>query len=192
MADVQVQLNSGPKVADGQARLFVDGKLVVETPPKLRLTGHSSVEIDTFIFSTFYGGSDPSYAPKKINYAWFDNFAVHNQAVVTGMPGKQCEFYQNGIYNPVLNCCCPDTCGECGSITQCRSRTRGGQCCNGMPMAPPPPTAAPATPAPTKYELVLSGTNCNRITSDTECEAAAAELGLRDTTASDDRQSRKT
>lgn len=41
------------------------------------------------------------------------------------------------------------------------------------------------------YELVTSGSNCIRITSKSECEAAAAKLGLSDTKVSNDGQSGK-
>ena len=39
------------------------------------------------------------------------------------------------------------------------------------------------------YSLVTSGTTCTRITSISECSAAASAIGLADVTASDDSQS---
>jgi len=102
--DVQVQMNSAPQSRDGLARLYVDGNLLLEVP-ELRFTGHASVNIDNFIFSTFHGGSDPTYSPTKTTYSYFDNFAVHDSLVVTGQQAKDCEFYGHGVYNPTTKVC---------------------------------------------------------------------------------------
>jgi hypothetical protein len=125
--DVQVQMNSAPQNSDGVARLYIDGNLLVEATG-LRLTGHASVDIDTFIFSTFYGGSNPTYSPSTTTFAYFDNFAVHTGLVVTGQEAKECELFGRGIYHPATQHCCPDSCGECGG-SGCGTRPGGAQCC---------------------------------------------------------------
>jgi len=38
-----------------------------------------SFAIDSFLFNTFYGGDDSSWAPDSDMYIYFDNFEIHHQ-----------------------------------------------------------------------------------------------------------------
>ncbi|MBD3273711.1 MAG: hypothetical protein GF372_00270 [Candidatus Marinimicrobia bacterium] len=78
----QVSLNT-PGQADGFARIFIDGKKVVTTENVLfRGSGGAGTSIRKFLFSTFHGGSNPTWTPVDAQggpttvYAYFDNFLV--------------------------------------------------------------------------------------------------------------------
>mmetsp|Transcript_38959 Transcript_38959/g.81507 ORF Transcript_38959/g.81507 Transcript_38959/m.81507 type:complete len:320 (-) Transcript_38959:215-1174(-) len=119
--DLQVKMNSSPDVSDGKSVLYIDGEKLVEVSD-LRLSGNANVIIDTFKFSTFYGGSSPSWAPSKTTYAYWDNFAVNKGLRVTGKKGTECEIFLGGIYSPTKDVCCDNLCGSCG-----------GKGCGGLP-----------------------------------------------------------
>ena len=73
-----VRVNSSASADDGQVRLFVDGQEVARRDNlRLRNTDTGGL-IERFYFSTFYGGSDPSWAPSQATYAYFDDFAVYS------------------------------------------------------------------------------------------------------------------
>ena len=80
---LHVRVNESPDRADGFVRLYIDGVLV-ERHERLKLRGVASDDtlVSGFLFSTFHGGNDPSWAPKNADgsyatvTAWFDNFAV--------------------------------------------------------------------------------------------------------------------
>jgi len=81
--DFETTLND-PGEANGQARLYVDGQLVCEDDAvEFRGTGGEGTLIQQFLFSTFHGGNDPTWAPKDENgdyttvHARFDNFEVN-------------------------------------------------------------------------------------------------------------------
>lgn len=80
--DFETTLNT-PGEADGAARLYVDGKLVcADDGIMFRGEGGDDTLIQQFLFSTFHGGNDPSWAPRTESgdyatvHARFDNFAV--------------------------------------------------------------------------------------------------------------------
>eukprot|EP00984_Skeletonema_dohrnii_P028281 scaffold18198_cov134-Skeletonema_dohrnii-CCMP3373.AAC.8 len=128
--DLQVQMNSSPDVKNGKALLFIDGRKLVEANG-LRLSGNPNVNIDKFLFSTFYGGADPSWSPSKTTYVYYDNFTVSRGRKVTGEQGTECEIFLNGIYHPGREVCCASSCGSCGG-SGCGSLPGGGsQCCTG-------------------------------------------------------------
>jgi len=43
---------------------------------RLELSGTERGQIDTFLFSTFFGGNDPSWAPSESGVAWFDDIRI--------------------------------------------------------------------------------------------------------------------
>ncbi len=128
--DIQVRMNTAVGSGNGYVALYIDGVLRSEAR-NLNLTGKTSVQIDHFKFSTFYGGSDSSWSPSKTTYCYFDNFSVMPGRIVTGTKGTECEIFKNGIYSTGSNICCAVGCGSCGG-SGCGSLPGGGsQCCSG-------------------------------------------------------------
>jgi hypothetical protein len=91
---LHVRLNSAAQRADGLVRLYVDGALVsAQDGIRLRGVGGDKGLISTFLFSTFHGGGDPSWAPRNAAgdytdvHAWFDNIAVYPGERIRLRPG---------------------------------------------------------------------------------------------------------
>jgi hypothetical protein len=81
---LHVRLNEPAHRSNGSVRLYVDGKLVgVQEGLRFRSVDGRSSLISRFLFSTFHGGNDPSWAPRDRNgryaqvHAYFDNIAVY-------------------------------------------------------------------------------------------------------------------
>lgn len=81
---LQVDLNVPAEELNGLARIFVDGKLVVDHQRvQYRSVEGDSTLISQILFETFHGGSSSDYAPRddQGNYAtvhaYFDNIAVY-------------------------------------------------------------------------------------------------------------------
>lgn len=72
---MHIKTNSNPNLADGRIEVLVDGHHC-KSISGLRLTGRKDIAIDTFMFSTFFGGADRSWAPSKPVSAVFDNFLI--------------------------------------------------------------------------------------------------------------------
>lgn len=91
---LHVRLNDAADRANGFVRLYVDGVLV-SAQEKVRLRGASGDAglINTFLFSTFHGGHDPSWAPRNAAgdyvdvHAYFDNIAVYRGERIRKQPG---------------------------------------------------------------------------------------------------------
>lgn len=60
---------------NGIIRSWFDGELALERT-NVRFRHTTSIKIDKFYFSTFFGGSDPSWAPVKDEHSQFDNFII--------------------------------------------------------------------------------------------------------------------
>lgn len=73
--DLQVKLNSALGSKDGLATLYIDGIKRAERNG-LNLTGNMKMQIDSFLYNSFYGGNDPSWSPSVATYAYYDNFIV--------------------------------------------------------------------------------------------------------------------
>ncbi|MFP6901947.1 MAG: hypothetical protein VCA36_13450, partial [Opitutales bacterium] len=72
-----VQVNT-PGKADGRIQVWIDEKLVLDRR-ELRLRGEVKSEIalvDQFLFSTFHGGGNKDWAPKRDSHARFDDFLI--------------------------------------------------------------------------------------------------------------------
>lgn len=84
---LHVRLNTPAAEANGLVRLYVDGKLA-ETHEQLRLRGTDAQDtlISAFLFSTFHGGNDPSWAPKAADGSYADVHALFDDIAVT--PGE--------------------------------------------------------------------------------------------------------
>eukprot|EP00549_Striatella_unipunctata_P002129 CAMPEP_0118700094 /NCGR_PEP_ID=MMETSP0800-20121206/16353_1 /TAXON_ID=210618 ORGANISM="Striatella unipunctata, Strain CCMP2910" /NCGR_SAMPLE_ID=MMETSP0800 /ASSEMBLY_ACC=CAM_ASM_000638 /LENGTH=299 /DNA_ID=CAMNT_0006600563 /DNA_START=358 /DNA_END=1258 /DNA_ORIENTATION=+ len=94
--DMYIEMNSAADAADGLAELYINGIRYVRYD-ELRLTGNMDVLIDSFMFSSFYGGGDTTWSPSKDTYVYYDNFQVHPAKRISGEKGKQCEIFMNGI-----------------------------------------------------------------------------------------------
>lgn len=91
---LHVRLNAPADKANGFVRVYVDGSLV-EAQEGLRLRAVESKRslIGKFLFSTFHGGGDGSWAPRAQGggyatvHAWFDNIAVYPGERIRARPG---------------------------------------------------------------------------------------------------------
>lgn len=128
--EIYVQMNSGIGTADGRASLYIDGERLVDVT-NLNFSGNNSVQIDRFLFSTFYGGSDSSWSPSKNTFAYFDNFTVHPGLRISGDEGTECEIFLEGIFNAGQSVCCQEICGSCGGAGCSALPGGGGNCCTG-------------------------------------------------------------
>ncbi|ESA33636.1 polysaccharide lyase [Leptolyngbya sp. Heron Island J] len=70
----EIQLNT-PNINDGQIRLWINDSLVLEKGDLLFRTVNS-LQVDGIFFSTFFGGSDSSWATPQDTYIDFANFSV--------------------------------------------------------------------------------------------------------------------
>ena len=80
--NLQVTLNTKNQ-ATGEVKLFIDGKAVVTISNiTLRAIDSEATMIQTFMFSTFHGGQDPTWAPQDKHgkpatvHALFDNIII--------------------------------------------------------------------------------------------------------------------
>lgn len=95
---LSVKLNSAPDKADGLVRIFVDGKpVVVHGGLRFRARAGQDTLIGRFLFSTFHGGHDPSWAPKDASgryttvRARFDNIGIYKGQRVRPKAGGAAE-----------------------------------------------------------------------------------------------------
>ncbi|MFO7776313.1 MAG: hypothetical protein R6W89_10990 [Candidatus Hydrogenedentota bacterium] len=89
---MHMKLND-PDEANGFVDIYVDGERVVSHDNlRIRGTGGEETLIQTLLFSTFHGGSGPSWAPVDEEgeyttvHAFFDNFAVHEGEAIREAP----------------------------------------------------------------------------------------------------------
>ncbi|KAK6173460.1 hypothetical protein SNE40_016905 [Patella caerulea] len=70
----EVKLNDAPQ-RNGYVKVWLDGVLKQETSGLLYRNG-DNVKIDGIVFSTFFGGSDESWASTADTYTYFKNFQL--------------------------------------------------------------------------------------------------------------------
>ena len=71
----RIAMNSSPETHDGIVEVWIDGeKRLSRTDLRWRTTGDFG--IDLLAYSSFYGGSDASWAPDETTFARFDEFRV--------------------------------------------------------------------------------------------------------------------
>ncbi len=77
------KINSSAESADGEAWVYVDGKRIIgQSNVQFWKSNQELSKISKFMFSTFFGGHDTSWAPKDTSgkyknvHAIFDNFVV--------------------------------------------------------------------------------------------------------------------
>jgi hypothetical protein len=91
---LHMRLNQPASASNGFARLYVDGELV-ETREELRFRAVDTPDtlISRFLFSTFHGGNNPSWAPRSPDGSYanvtadFDNFIVSRGESIRRRPG---------------------------------------------------------------------------------------------------------
>ena len=82
-----IQLND-PRSFNGITRVFVNGKETsTERRVKYRSSGSRDSQIQTFMFSNFYGGNNRNYAPKRSWKIYLDNVYVRSGLWVRQVPG---------------------------------------------------------------------------------------------------------
>jgi hypothetical protein len=69
-----------PGNKDGRIEAWLDGVKVLDKTD-LRFREGNNFGIDTFMFSTFFGGNDPSWGPTKEEFTYFDDFIVSTQRI---------------------------------------------------------------------------------------------------------------
>lgn len=69
-----IKLNSDAKSDDGLVEIWVNGDKVVDINDITFVTNDQL--IDTFYFSTFFGGHDATWAPAKTSMAYFDDLKI--------------------------------------------------------------------------------------------------------------------
>lgn len=126
--EIFVRLNTGKGTSDGRASLYINGKHRIDVQ-NLNLRGNNHTKIDTFLFSTFYGGSSTWWSPSETTYAYFDNFTVYPGRRVGGREATNCEIFKKGIYNASQRACCSNSCGSCGGAGCGRLSGGANQCC---------------------------------------------------------------
>ena len=74
----RVRVNNG-SAADGILQVWVDGRLKLDRRG-IRFRKGTLAPVDVFYFSTFFGGSSKSWAPKIDSEAYFDQFLIQHTA----------------------------------------------------------------------------------------------------------------
>ena len=74
----RVRVNND-SAADGVLQVWVDGKLKLDRRD-IRFRKGNLAPVDVFYFSTFFGGSSKSWAPKIDSEAYFDQFLIQHTA----------------------------------------------------------------------------------------------------------------
>jgi hypothetical protein len=74
----RVRVNND-SAADGILQVWVDGKLKLDRRD-IRFRKGNLAPVDVFYFSTFFGGSSKSWAPKIDSEAYFDQFLIQHTA----------------------------------------------------------------------------------------------------------------
>ena len=74
----RVKMNN-PGKKDGSIQSWLDGKLALDE--KVRFRMGDEIGIDTFIFTTFFGGNTEEWAPKKNEHIFFDDFVISTEDI---------------------------------------------------------------------------------------------------------------
>ncbi len=88
-----VEVNSPASESNGAFRIYADGELIQRKDNiQYRMLDGAASEITRVHFSTFHGGSEPSWAPKTLSgeyatvHAYFDNMAVYAEEFIRHEP----------------------------------------------------------------------------------------------------------
>jgi len=83
-----VQLNGDPHIANGQIQVFYNDVLAI-TQQNLQFQKTSELDIGGMFFSTFYGGSDASWAPSNTTHAYFRNVHLWGGSSASTLTGQR-------------------------------------------------------------------------------------------------------
>ncbi|KAF9653631.1 hypothetical protein BDM02DRAFT_3086800 [Thelephora ganbajun] len=83
-----VQLNSDPHIANGQIQVFYNDVLAI-TQQNLQFRRTSDLTVGGMFFSTFYGGSDASWAPSNTTHAYFRNVQLWGGSSASNLTGQR-------------------------------------------------------------------------------------------------------
>jgi hypothetical protein len=79
--ELRVKLNT-PGVLDGSLQGWIDGeKRLDRSDMMFQMPGGEHLKIGTYMFYTFMGGGDSTFAPSKDQHAYFDNFMISTQPI---------------------------------------------------------------------------------------------------------------
>lgn len=81
--ETRIKMNT-PGQRNGIVQSWFDGKLSLDRR-QVRFRDTNTFAINWFLFSTFFGGSDQTWAPKKFEYAYFDNFIISKKPIYGSM-----------------------------------------------------------------------------------------------------------
>ncbi len=65
-----------PGEFDGRVTSWFDGGLGLDSVVRYRAEGNTTFAVDKFLFSTFFGGGDDTWATTKDEYIYFDDFII--------------------------------------------------------------------------------------------------------------------
>lgn len=77
--ETRIKMNS-PGQRNGIVQSWFDGKLALNRQ-NVRFRNTNDFAINWFLFSTFFGGSDQTWAAAKQEYAYFDNIIISTKPI---------------------------------------------------------------------------------------------------------------
>jgi len=83
-----VRLNEPPNLANGNIQLFYNDLQAIDQQ-NLQIRSNDSVTANGFYFSTFFGGSDPSWAPDQTTHAYFRDIRMWAGNAPSNLTGQQ-------------------------------------------------------------------------------------------------------
>jgi hypothetical protein len=82
-----VQLNNPPNLANGYMALYFNDALAI-SQPNLQIRAADSVAANGLYFSTFFGGSDTSWATPVTTHTYFRNFRLWGSSAASNLTGQ--------------------------------------------------------------------------------------------------------
>jgi len=82
-----VQLNNPPNIANGQIQLYYNDRLAV-SKQGLQIRASDTLFINGLFFSTFFGGSDDSWATPKTQHTYFRNIRLWGSSATSNLTGE--------------------------------------------------------------------------------------------------------
>ncbi|PFH51485.1 polysaccharide lyase family 14 protein [Amanita thiersii Skay4041] len=85
-----IQLNNPPNIANGLVRLYFNDLLATEQTG-LQFRSSASLAADGMYFSTFFGGSDPSWATPNLTHTYYRNLHMWGGSSPSNLTGEVVE-----------------------------------------------------------------------------------------------------